>query len=208
MTKLDSILKSRHYFASKGPSSQSYVFSLWMGELDYKESWAPKNWCFWTMVLEEILENPLDCKVKPVNPKETQSWTFIGRNDAEAEVPILWCKSQLIGKAPDAGKERRLEEKGTTEDKMVGQHHTLNGHEFEQVPGDGDGQGSLACSSPWVAESWTWLIGWTTKFWFLRFVRVNFFLMFSCMCTQEQITLGKIISEVKVSGHASGEIDP
>ena len=123
MTKLDSILKSRHYFANKGLSSKGCGFSsghVWMWELDYKESWVPKNWCIWTVVLEKTLENPLDCKeIKPVNPKGNQSWIFIGGTDAEAEVPILQppdVKSRLIGKDPDAGKDWRQEEKGTTED--------------------------------------------------------------------------------------------
>ena len=121
-------------------------------ELDHKESWAPKNWCFWTVMLEKTLESPLDCKeVKPVNPKGNQPWIFIGRIDAEAEAPIFWppdAKNWLLGKDPDAGKDLR-QEKGMTEDEMVGWHHWLNGQEFEQVPGVGDGQGSLACCSPW-----------------------------------------------------------
>ena len=138
MTSLDSILKSRHYFTNKGPSSQSCGFSsshIWMWELDYKESWVLKNWCFWTVVLEKTLESPLYCKeIILVHPKEDQSWVFIGRTDAEAETPILWppdVKSWLIGKVLDAGKDWRREEKGTTEDKMVGWHHRLRGHEFE-----------------------------------------------------------------------------
>ena len=106
-----------------------------MWELDHKEGWAPKNWCFWTVVLEKTLEHPLDCKeMKPVKPKENQSWIFIGRTDAEVETPILWppdAKSRLIGKDLDAGKDWRQEEKGTTEDEMAGWHHWLNGHEFE-----------------------------------------------------------------------------
>ena len=121
-----------------------------MWELDCKESWAPKNWCFWTVVLEEILQSPLDCKeIKLVNPKGNQSWIFIGRTDAET--PILcppYMKNWLIGKDPDAGKDWRQEEKGTTEDEMVGWHHWLGGHEFEQAPGV-SGQGSLVCCSPW-----------------------------------------------------------
>ena len=156
MTNLDSIFKSRDYFADKNPSSQSYDFSsshVWMWELDYKESWALKNWCFWTVVLEKTLESPLDCKeIKPVNPKGNQSWIFTGRTDAEAESPILWppdAKSWLLGKDPDAGKDWRWEEKGMTEDEMVGWHHQLDGHEFEQVSGVGNGQGSLACCSSW-----------------------------------------------------------
>ena len=153
---LDSVLKSRHYFVNKGPYSQSYGFSsshVWMWEWDYKESWVPKNWCFWTVVLEKTLASPLDCKkIKPVNPKWYQSWIFIGRIGAEAEAPILWppdVKNWLIGKDPDAGKDWRWEEKGTTEDEMVGWHHQLDGHEFEQAPGVCFGQGSLACCNPW-----------------------------------------------------------
>ena len=149
------IKKQRHYFINKGPSSQSYGFSSsheWMWDLDYKESWVPKNWCFWTAVLEKTLESPSDCKeIKLVNPKGNQSWIFIGRTDAEAETPILWTpdvKNWLIGKDPDAGKDWRQKEKGTTEDEMVGWHHWLDEHEFEQALGVGDEQGSLACCSP------------------------------------------------------------
>ena len=112
-----------------------------------------KNWSFRTPMLEKTLENPLDCKeIKPVNTKGNQPWLFIGRTDAKAETPILWPpdeKSQLIGKNPDAGKDIRQEEKGTTEYEMAGWHHGLNGHESEQTPGDSDGQGSLVCWSPW-----------------------------------------------------------
>ena len=132
------IKKQRHYFANKDPSSLRYGFSsshVWMWELDYKESWALNNSCFWTVVLENTLESPLDCKeIKLVNPKRNQSWIFIGRTDAEAETPILWppdVKNRLTGKDPDAGKDWRQEEKGVTEGKMVGWHHQLNGHEFE-----------------------------------------------------------------------------
>ena len=132
------IKKQRHYFSNKGPSTQSYGFSsghVWMWELDYKESWAPKNLCFWTVVLEKTLESPLDCKeIQPVYPKGYQSWIFIGRTDAEGESPILWPpvgKNWLIWKDLDAGKDWRWEEKGTTEDEMVGWHHQLNGHESE-----------------------------------------------------------------------------
>ena len=117
------------------------------------ESWALKNWCFWTVVLEKTLESPLDYKeIQLVHPKGDQIWVFIGRTDAEAETSILWPpheKSWLIGKDPDAGEDRRWEKKGTVEDEMVGWHHWLNGHEFEQTPGVGDGQGGLACCSPW-----------------------------------------------------------
>ena len=150
------IKKQRHYFANKGPSSQGYGFSsghVWMWELDYKESWVLKNWCFWTVVLEKILESPLDCKeIHPVHPKGDQSWVFTGRTDAEAETLILWppdVKRWLIWQDPGAGKDQRQEEKGMTEDEMVGWHHQLNGHEFEQTLGVGDGQGSLVCCSPW-----------------------------------------------------------
>ena len=130
------IKKQRHYFANKGLYSQSYSFPtshIWMWELDHKESWAPKNWCFW-IVLEKTLESFLDSKeIKPVNPKGNQPWIFIGRTDAEAEAPILWppdVKSQLTGKDPDSGEDWRQEEKEVTEDEMVGWHHWFNGHEF------------------------------------------------------------------------------
>ena len=145
------IKKQRHYFTNKGPSHQGYGFSsshVWMWELDWEESWAQKNWCFWTVVLEKTLESLLDCKeTQPVHPKEDRSWVFIGRTDVEAETPILWppdTKSWLIWKDPDAGKDWR-QEKGSTEDEMIVWHH----HEFEQAPGVGDGQRSLMCYSPW-----------------------------------------------------------
>ena len=131
------IKKQRYYFASKGPSSQGYGFSssyVWKWKLDYKESWALKNRCFWTMVLEKTLESPFGCKeIQPVHPKGDQSWVFIRRANVEAETPILWppdAKNWLIWKDPDARKDLR-KEKGTTEDEMVGWHHQLNGHEFE-----------------------------------------------------------------------------
>ena len=126
-------------------------------ELDHKESWAPKNRCFWTVVLEKTLECPLDCKeIKPVHPKGNQSWIFIGRTDAEAETPIIWppdVKNWLIGKGSDAGKDWRWEEKGTTEDEMAKWHHGLNGHESEQALGVGFGQGVLG--SQRVGHDWT-----------------------------------------------------
>ena len=132
------IRKQRHYFANKGPSSQSYGFSsshVWMWELDYEESWVLKHWCFWTVVLEKTLESPLDYKeIQPVHSEGHQPWVFFGTNDAKAETPILWppdVKSWLIWKDPYAGKDWRQEEKGTTEDEMVVWHHRLNGHEFE-----------------------------------------------------------------------------
>ena len=124
-----------------------------MWELDHKESWAPQNWCFWTVVLEKTLEGPLDCKeIKPVHPKGNQSWMFIGRTNAETKAPIIWSpdeKNWLAGKDPDAGKDWRQEEKGMTEDEMVGWHHRLEGHEFEQALGVGDRHQSLVCCRPW-----------------------------------------------------------
>ena len=124
-----------------------------MWELDHKEIWALKNWCFWTVVLEKTLKSPLNCKeINPVNPKENQSWIFFGRTNAEAETPILWppdAKSWLIWKDPDAGQGWRWEEKGIAENEMVGWHHRLDGHESEQAPRVGAGQGSLECCSPW-----------------------------------------------------------
>ena len=170
MTNLARILKQRHYFTNKGPSSQSYCFSsshVWMWLLDYKESWVPKNWCFWTVMLEKTVESPLDCKeIQPVHPKGNQSWIFIERTDVEAETPILWPpdeKNWLIWKEPDAGKDWRQEEKGTTEDEMVEWHHWLDGHEFEQAAGVENGQGRLAWCSPWgrkESDTTEWL-NWT-----------------------------------------------
>ena len=150
------IKKQRHCFANKDLSSQGYGFSsshVWMWELDSKESWAPKNWCFWTVVLEKTLESPLDFKeIQLVHPKGDRSWVFIGRTDVETETPILWpseVKSWLIGKDPVAGKDWGQEEKGMTEDEMAGWHHWLDGHESEWTLGVGDGQGGLACCDPW-----------------------------------------------------------
>ena len=150
------IKKQRHYFASKGPSSQGYGFSsshVWMWELDYKKSWALRNWCFWTVVMEKTLESPMDFKgIQPVHSKGDQPWVFFGRTDAKAETLILWppdVKNWLIGKDPDAGQDWRQEEKGTAEEEMVGWHHWLNGHEFEQALGIDDRQGNLVCCSPW-----------------------------------------------------------
>ena len=150
------IKRQRHHFANKGPSSQTYVFfssyvCLW--ELDHKDGWVLENWFFWMVVLEKTLESPLDCKeIRSVNPKRNQPWILTRSTDTEAELPILWppdAKNWLIGKDPDAEKDWRQEEKGMTEDEMVGWHHWLNGHEFEQILGDRGGQGSLACCSPW-----------------------------------------------------------
>ena len=150
------IKKQRDHFDDKVPYSWSYGFSsthVRMWELDHKEEWLPKDWCFLTVVLE----SPLDYKeIKPVNPKRKSTWVFFGRTYAEAEAPILWppdVKSWLIRKDPDAGKDLGQEEKGMTEREReretVGWHHWLNGHEFEQTLGCSEGQGSLACCSPW-----------------------------------------------------------
>ena len=165
------IKKQRHYFADKSPYSQSYGFyggSVCIKDLDYKESWVLKSWCFWTAVLERTHESPLDCKeIQPVHTKGNQSWIFIGRTDAKAKAPILWppdVKNWLIGKDPDAGQDWR-QEKGTKENERVGWHHQLNGHAFEQAPGVGDGQGSLVCCSPWVAKRWTRLSDSTEPNW-------------------------------------------
>ena len=118
-----------------------------------RKGWAPKNWCFWTVVLEKTLENPLNCKeIQPVYSKGDQPWMFFGRTDANAETPKLWpphAKSWLIGKDPDAVRDWGQEEKGTTEDEMAGWHHWLDGREFEQALGDGDGQGGLVCCNSW-----------------------------------------------------------
>ena len=142
-----------------------------MWELDYRESWAQKNWCFWTVVLEKALENSLDFKdIKPVHPKGDQAWVLTGRTDVEAETPILWppdAKSWLIWKDPDAGKDWGQVEKGTTEDEMIGWHHRLDGHGFGWTPGVGDGQGGLACCGSWGRKEldtterlrWTEFIG-------------------------------------------------
>ena len=139
MTNLDSILRSRDItLSTKVHLVKAFGFSssqVWMWELDYKESCVPRNWCFWTVVLEKTLESPLGSKeIQPVHPKGDQSWVCIGRTDAEAETPKLWppdVKSWLIGKDPDAGRDWGQEEKGTTDDEMAGWHHQLDGYEFE-----------------------------------------------------------------------------
>ena len=153
MANLDSILKSREITLPtnirlvKAMVSALVMHGCW--ELDSKESWAPKSWCFWSVVLEKTLESPLDCKeIKLVHPEGDQSWIFIGRTDAEVETPILWpsdLKNWVIGKYPDAGKDWSREEKGMTEGEMVGRHRWLYWHEFERASGVGDGQGILAC---------------------------------------------------------------
>ena len=167
--------RTRLKWLSGSSSSQDYGFSsshVWMWELDCEESWVPKNWCFWTVVLEKTLESPLDCKkIQPVYSKGDQSWVFFGRNDAKAETPVLWppdAKSWFIGKDSDAGRDWGPEEKGMTEDELAGWHHRLDGHEFEWTPWVGDGQGGLVCCSSWgckeldMAEQLNWTeLNWT-----------------------------------------------
>ena len=170
------IKKQRHYFPNKGPSSQGYGFSsshVRMWELDYKESWAPKNRCFWTVVLEKALESPLDCKeLQPVHPKGDEPWVFI-RTDVEAETPILWPpdgESWLIWKDPGVEEDWGQEEKGTTENEKVGWHHWHNGHGFGWTPGVGDGQRRLAgCSSRGCKElDTTEELNWTELNWIIQ----------------------------------------
>ena len=184
-----------------------------MWELDHKESWVLKNWCFWTVVLEKTLESPLGCKkIQPVHPKGYQSWIFIGRTEAEAETPIIWppnVKNWLILKYSSAGKNWRQEEKGTTKDKMVGWHHRLNGHEFEEALGVGDGQGSLACCSPWghkKSDTTEWL-NWTElgKFFLMHynqllqisFERQTTYLFFSLWVFITESNMGQAKTKVK-----------
>ena len=164
------IIKQRHYVVNKRPHSQTMVFPVVMyrcASWTIKKVWMQKNWCFQTVVLEKTLESPLDGKeIKTVNPKRNQPWIFIGRNDAEAEAPILWppdAKSQLTGKHPDSGKDWRQDEKEVAEDEMIGYYSLLNGHEFKQTLGESGGQKSLVCCEiHGVAKSQTWLSNWTT----------------------------------------------
>ena len=158
------------------PSSQGYGFSsghIWMWELDCEESWALKNWRFWTVLLEKTLESPLGCKeIQLDHPKADQSWVFIGRTDAEPETLVLWpphVKSWLIGKDSDAGRDWGQEKKGTTEDEMAGWHHQLNGREFGWTLGVGDGQGGLVCCYSWGRKEsdTTEQFNWTELNWFL-----------------------------------------
>ena len=169
LTTKSSLCKWVHPNNSTSGFSSSHT---WVWELNYKESWVPKNWYFWTTVLEKILESPLDCKeIQPVHPKGDQSWVFIGRTDVEAETPILWPPDEmswLICKDPDAGKDWKQEEKGTAEDETVGWYHWLNGHGCGWTPGVGDWQGGLACCCSWGPKesdmtewlNWTELITW------------------------------------------------
>ena len=187
----------RHYFANKGPSNQGYGFSsghVWMWELDYEESWVQKNWCFWTVVLEKTLKSSLACKeIQPVHPKEDQSWVFIGKTDVEVETPILWppdVKSWLIWKDPDAGKDWGQEEKGMTEDEMVGWHHRLNGYRFGWTQGVGDGQGNLACCGSWgrkESHNWETELNWTDSF------QVNF-----CVWCEVRVQFHSFVCEYTV----------
>ena len=164
MTNLDSVEKQRHYSADKGLSSRGYGLpsghiQLW--ELDRKEGRTPKNWCLWTVVLEKTPQSPLDSKeLKPVNLKRDQPWICTERTDAEAEAPVFWSfdvNRQLIGKVPDAGKDWGQKEERVSEGEIAGWHHWGNEHELRQTPGDGEGQGGLACCSPWsrrVGHDW------------------------------------------------------
>ena len=228
------IKKQRHYIANKGPYGQGYGFSsshVWMWELDYKESWELKNWCFWTVVLEKTLESPLDCKeIQPVHLKADQSCMFIGRTDVEAETPILWppySKSWLIGKDPDAGRDWGQEEKRMTEDEMVGCHHWINGHEFGWTLGTGDGQGVLACcllrghreSETTEQLNWTELKGvvdfkvvrylifcWLYIFVFIPRYPIHFFLLlmaFLCHCILWVAI--KLFTELFKNSHTSSD---
>ena len=171
MTTLDSILKSRDItLPTKVRLFKAMVFPVVMYELDYKVSWVPKNWCFWTVVLEKTLASPLDCKeIQPVHSEGDHTWVFFGRTDAKAETPILWpphAMSWLIGKDSDAGRDWGQEEKGTTEDEMAGRHHWLNGRESEWTPGVGDGQEGLACCDSWGLKEldMTERLNWTSPF--------------------------------------------
>ena len=170
MTNLDSKLKSRDItLLTKVYLVKAMIFPvlLYGCEIWTIKKTASKNWCFWTVVLEKTLESPWDCReIQELNPKGNQSWIFIGRTDAKAEAPILWppyAKNWLLGKDPEAGRDWR-QEKGMTEDEMVGWHHWLNGHEFEQALGVGNGQGSLVCCSPWGGKELDTMRNWTDIF--------------------------------------------
>ena len=171
MTNIDSILKSRDItLPTKVCLVKAMVFPVVMWELDHKESWTPKNWCFWTVVLEKTLASPLvSCKeIQPVNPKGNQPWLFFGRTDAEAEIPILWppdVKNGLTRKDPDSGKDWRWEQKGLTEDDMVGWHHWLDGREFEQARELVMDREAWRAGIHGVTKSWTGLSEWSDLIW-------------------------------------------
>ena len=182
-----------------------------MWELDCEESWAPKNWCFWTVVLEKTLESPLDCKgIQPVHPKGDQSWVFIGRTDVEAETPILWppdVKSWLIWEDPDAGNDWGQEEKGTTEDEMVGWHRRLDGHGFGWTPGVGDGQGGLACCDSWgrkESDTTEWL-NWAVVL-FLYFLETYSSLL-SLFPSYHSVLLFIMLQNVKYNSEKNNMLD-
>ena len=192
MTNLDSVLKSRDNFSDKGPDAQSYGFSsshVWIWELDHREIWEPNNWCFWTVVLEKTLESPLDYKeIKLLNPKGNQSWIFIGKTDAETETPVLWppdAKNWFIGKDPDAGKDWRQEEKGMTEDEMVGWHHWLNSTDMslsklQEMVKDREARYAAVHG---VTKSRVWLSDWKTTNYVLFcfvFLKNVFLFFFAC----------------------------
>ena len=165
MTNWDSVLKSRDIILpKKGLYSQGYGLPsghAWLWELDCKEGRAPKNWCLWTVVLDKTPESPLDCKeIKSVNLKGDQPWIFTGRTGAEAEAPLFWssdANSWPMGKVPDAGKDWGKNKKRASQDETAGWHRRCNEHELGQTPGDGEGEGGLACYSPQVVKSQTWL---------------------------------------------------
>ena len=190
-----------------------------MSELDYKESWAPKNWCFWTVVLEKTPESPLDCKeIQAVHPKGDQSWVFIGRTDIEAETPILWppdAKSWLIWKDPDAGKDWGQEEKGTTEDEMVGWYHWLDGHGFGWTPGVGDWQGGLACCSSWghkesdMTERLNWTDFHLKSLWLIEAEAITYKSIgpdSDHLCTAGQTSLDLVLPVWKNVSHCLGDM--
>ena len=183
-----------------------------MWKLDCEESWALKNWCFWTVVLEKTLESPLDCKeIQPVHSKD-QPWVFFGKTDAKAETPVFWpphAKGWLIGKDLDAGRDWGQEEKGITQDEMAGWHHRLNGHEFEWTLGVGDGQGGLACCSSWdckesnTTEQLNWMeLNWTEYIRKWAFWENSNILLWHCMTVSLEI-----VQRVQDSGQRWGHVD-